>query len=588
MSNDDPLKNWQLENRGETLDRWKLQDTEQDLSKHMQLQPATGAGPDWQPIEYVREEKRRRTNWVLPSIVIVALVAVLCYAGWLALNRFGGASRLPVIGSLLPATGAQPAAPTPPAAATPVAGAAAAVTAAPPATPTVAPSPTAVSTAAASPLPPSPVPSLVTLYRGTVNAPDGVNARKEPSTAADVVKLLAKDEKVTVVDRRGDWSQVLLADNRTGWVTTSFLNLAAEELPLSEFNKIRVAAALPALAAEQAAAIGAGMTPAAASSMTSTAGAAVTPTLGPAPMVSLTLTVIGEPFVNARQRPAAEADVITTLPVSASVAAVGRTEDRQWLVVTLPDAKQGWVAAQFLAGTGDLGTLTVIAPDALAAQSEAGTRTAAGAQAPVALAKPLIVPPAPFTNTVPATGAALAVSDTVGVNARSAPTTTANVVIVVPNGAVLAVTGRSADGSWLRVALPDGAQGWMAKAAVAETANIDVTPVIESEAPAATAPLTTTAEQPPAAPTAAPTAGLPAAVVAKATISNPIGANLRPTPDQNTDPIATARGGDVFDVLGRSEDSQWIQVRQADGASAWLRINTVTLDKALDALPVVP
>ena len=105
MSNDDPLKNWQLENQGESPEQWKLLDTEQEVGKHMQLQPAEVSGPQWQPVEYRREAWPSR-NWVLPSIVIVALLAVLGYVGWIAFGQMGGV--LPDVGALVEALTGQP------------------------------------------------------------------------------------------------------------------------------------------------------------------------------------------------------------------------------------------------------------------------------------------------------------------------------------------------------------------------------------------------------------------------------------------------------------------------------------------------
>src|SRR5512139_2230006 len=89
MSTEDPLKNWQLEDRKQPdPEQWKLEDADQDLSKHLQLQEGE-TSPYWQPVEYERAPQARR-NWVLPSVLIVALLAVLGYVGWIAYNQLGG------------------------------------------------------------------------------------------------------------------------------------------------------------------------------------------------------------------------------------------------------------------------------------------------------------------------------------------------------------------------------------------------------------------------------------------------------------------------------------------------------------------
>ena len=98
MSTNDPLKNWQLENSGQSPDQWKLEDSEQDLNKHMQLEPAE-TNPYWQPVEYERDPRPRRRNWVLPSILIVALLGVLGYVGWIAFNQFNSGAGLALPGT---------------------------------------------------------------------------------------------------------------------------------------------------------------------------------------------------------------------------------------------------------------------------------------------------------------------------------------------------------------------------------------------------------------------------------------------------------------------------------------------------------
>ena len=97
----DPLKNWQLENRGEPLDQWKLQEAEQDLTRHLQLQPDEAGKQAWQPVEYKRVPGKRQTGWILPSIVIVALLLALGYVAWISLGQFGLGSR---VGAIAPCT----------------------------------------------------------------------------------------------------------------------------------------------------------------------------------------------------------------------------------------------------------------------------------------------------------------------------------------------------------------------------------------------------------------------------------------------------------------------------------------------------
>lgn len=65
----------------------------------------------------------------------------------------------------------------------------------------------------------------------TVNSPDGINMRKDPSTSGQVIKVLKKGDKVTIVDGPKtsdglDWYQVKVA-NQTGWVAKQYIDVAA-------------------------------------------------------------------------------------------------------------------------------------------------------------------------------------------------------------------------------------------------------------------------------------------------------------------------------------------------------------------------
>ncbi len=493
MSTDDPLKNWQLEDRKQPdPEQWKLEDADQDLSKHLQLQEGE-TSPYRQPVEYERAPQARR-NWVLPSVLIVALLAVLGYVGWIAYNQLGGG---------LGSRGEAAAAPTE--TVTPDAGAAAASPTTAPATPTVAPTATAVSAETPAPtIAPTPAIAMGELISGTVNAVQGVNARREPN--GEVIRTLNENEGVIVTRQDGDWLQVILSDGTTvAWVSSEFINRNPQMVPLEQLAAIFTAAGLPA------------PTPVAALS----AGADVTATVG----------------------------LSDTAPLSGV----------EGVTPTLP-----------LAGAAPL-----LTPNG-------------------------VIPTAPFTNALPAVGPALTVSDTTGVNARSAAGTDGAILLVVPNGAVLPVVGRNAAGDWLQVRLPDGQDAWMFGEAVIASPDATGAPVIDGtvgEAGAATGTitgtlagtgtgaLTTTLTATATAPATAPAvAGAPTG--ATATVANPLGANLRSAPSRDLEPIYSAASGESFAVIGRNGPGDWVQVVLPDGSAAWILGTLVEVSVGVDTLPV--
>ena len=169
---------------------------------------------------------RRRRNWVLPSVLIVALLAVLGYVGWIALGQLGGG-----FGSF---AGIAAPAPTETATVDAAAVAAAASPTPAPATPTAAPTATTAPVATATPtLEPTPDIAMGELISGTVNAVQGVNARREPN--GEIIRTLNEGEGVVVTRQDGDWLQVILSDGTSvAWVSSEFVNRTPQMVPLEQ------------------------------------------------------------------------------------------------------------------------------------------------------------------------------------------------------------------------------------------------------------------------------------------------------------------------------------------------------------------
>jgi uncharacterized protein YraI len=221
------------------------------------------------------------------------------------------------------------------------------------------------------------------------------------------------------------------------------------------------------------------------------------------------------------------------------------------------------VTGEFVTPQDDTAVLPIVVAEIALPQATPGVR----------LVVSPIAPPEPYTNTVPA-GPAVAISDTVGVNARTQPTTTGALLVIIPNGAVLPVLGRTQDASWLQVELPTGELAWVAREVVNVSSDVDTAPVV-GEGP------------PPAEATPAQTPELPVGG-ATATVSSLLGAMIRPQPDQNAEGLEAASRGATLPVTGRTADSAWLQVALADGALGYIRADAVTLDVDLASLPVVP
>lgn len=536
MSND-PLKNWKLEEGNEPLERWKLQDSEQS-ARHLQLQEGTESAAGWQPVEYTRAAARPGSrNWLLPSIVVVALLIALAYVGYVGFEGLGGLASNAVGPDATPAATEPAAATEPPASEEPTSEEPAAeaggeVAEAPTATPEP---PTA------TPLP-TLTPQLVTVRVGTVNELSGVNARRAATTTAEIVRMLGNGEKVTVVRQEGEWLQVILSDNQSGWAWAEYIDQAVgDQMTLEAWNAVLAAA---------------GLSPVTESVLVDEPAAPVD--------LALSLIVIADPGATVRVEPSTQAAVVGQVLLGAMLSASGRTEAADWLLVTLPEGSRGWIAADLVGGGEERMRLAVARSDLLVGEGSAPAAGVTAGEEPFVLQRNAAVPPAPYTNTLPAIGPAIAVSETVGVRTRTAPTLTADVSSILPDGAVLPVTGRTADGAWVQVTLPDNQRVWVFAEVVNLSSDIASAPLIGESA-----------EQPAASGGAA-----------TLTVTSLLGANVRVRPDNTSDALETVARNATFPALGRSADSTWIQIQLADGNSGWLLATAAQVSVAVETLDV--
>jgi uncharacterized protein YgiM (DUF1202 family) len=485
MSTEDPLKNWQLEDRKEPdPEQWKLEDADQDLDKHLQLQQGE-PNAYWQPVEYERAPQTRR-NWVLPSVLIVALLAVLGYVGWIALGQWGGG-----LGSL---PGMAAAAPTE----TPTVDAAAVAAAASPtpAPPTPTLEPTATLAPAETPtatIEPTPTIAMGELISGTVNAVQGVNARREPN--GEVIRTLNENEGVTVTRQDGDWLQVILSDGTTvAWVSSEFINRTPQMVPLEQLAAIFTAAGLPVPTAVAAPAPSAGLTETvdlASATPLPAAGEVVTPSLplaGSAPQltpngviptapftnalpaVGPALTVSDTTGVNARADASIAGAVLLVVPNGAVLPVLGRNAAGDWLQVQLPDGQRAWMFSEAVIASPDAASAPVVDGAAAGVTESLATPTA-----PTTISA---TPETPALAGAP-TGATATVANPLGANLRSAPSRDLEPIYSAGTGESFAVIGRNDAGDWVQVVLPDGSAVWALATTVEVSVGVDTLPVTQ-------------------------------------------------------------------------------------------------------------
>lgn len=170
-----------------------------------------------------------------------------------------------------------------------------------------------------------------------------------------------------------------------------------------------------------------------------------------------------------RAQPAVIAEPIRSVFQGQSYRIVGRTPDSAWLQLSFAG---GWILASFGQVTGALDGVPVVIASAPPAATPSPAAAVSGGQ-PAA-----VVAAGPVQYTV-------AVKSLFG---RSTPSLSGQKVISLFKGQAYAATARSADGSWLRLALNGGGTAWVPIAAGSLAGDPAGLPLGGSAAPVSTAP----------------------------------------------------------------------------------------------------
>jgi uncharacterized protein YgiM (DUF1202 family) len=572
-------ENWRLEEEGgKEADKWLLQESEQQVSDQWTLQqPPVEPINSWQPVEYVKAP-RPAGAWILPAIITVALLVTLGYAGYRVipglLSDESDPTSVPVVAV---DTGAETPAPE--------AEGATAEAIAPVDVPTTPPE-----TGATTPTLPAPTPtmtsSLVTQEFATVNSAFGVNARFSPNTDAAIIRILEDGERLFVFSQQGEWIEVFVADTpltegqplsgTVGFAATEFFTVTTQEITQQLRDEVLAyTGKLPTPTPEPTAA--AVVPPAESAPVTDTG--VVLPN---APILTVTINAING--VNVRRGPADvdETNIIRLLENGTVLPATGRTADNQWIQVTLPDAVSGWIAAEFLVPSADIAALPVLDG------SETITTTV-----PVTGAAPVtatgvvtsgVEPPAPYTSVVPGNSEpAIIVTVVDGVNARTDPALDADVEVVVPQGAVLPATGRSADNQWVQVELPTGVLAWIFRDTVTATPAVGALPAVGGPTPE---PILIPTATPGTAPVEPEATTAPEATTVTAEVI-PFFLPVYSAANNESDTVARSPRGTDFVVIGQNADGSWLQVTTPDGETGWVVAGNVRVTGDVDGVPVI-
>ncbi len=153
-----------------------------------------------------------------------------------------------------------------------------------------------------------------------------------------------------------------------------------------------------------------------------------------------------------------------------------------------------------------------------------------------------------------------AVIDTGALNIRQGPGVTYQVVTIAYQGNVVTLIGRNSSGSWAKVRLSSGTEGWLNLYYVTSSATISNLPVIESPA-----------EPNPAVPVA------PNALL-----------SLRSGPSLSDSVVGSVFQGQQVQAIGRNADSTWVKLKVLEtGLEGWISIAFIQLSTPIENLPVM-
>lgn len=275
----------------------------------------------------------------------------------------------------------------------------------------------------------TPAPSTGETAASTVKAKTtaALNLRKGPGTKYGVVKVVAKNTTVTVIEATNkSWYKVKLSNGTTGYFSTSYLKITSGSLDSLKATPTPAPTAAPTAEPETTAT----SDPNATATPEPTATAEPTATPAPTPGVVKAQTTAA---VNLRKGPGTSYSVIVVVAKNSTVT-VTEVTNKDWYKVKTSNNKEGYISSQYLKITsGSLDSLKATATP---------TPT-----------------PTP-TPSAPAAGTGEYVQTTTAVNLRSKASTSASVIRVLSSGTVVEVIDRKTK-DWVHVRTSDKKEGYL-------------------------------------------------------------------------------------------------------------------------------
>ncbi|PID86369.1 MAG: hypothetical protein CSB13_03845 [Chloroflexi bacterium] len=396
-----------------------------------------------------------------------------------------------------------------------------------------------------------------------------LNVRSGPGIEYSVVTSTFLGQSLSVYGRSGynTWVYVHTPDGQMGWVNSTYMTM---NLPLQN---------LPVVGG-----------------VTSPSGQAPTPALG----------MVNTGAVNVRSGPSYGHAIITIAYQGYTFDLLGRTGDNAWVKIEMVDGTQGWVNAGALDTTVPVNTLAVTnAPVTVPAGTAVGVvntgqlnvRSGPGIEHSIAASvfqnhtvqllgrntlstwlkvrlfdgqegwvnAKYITTNYPVSNlpvmwddaVVP--GAPTAIVGAGNLNVRSGPGPSYSALTTVSYGTTFTLVGRNHDGTWVKVRMGNGIEGWVNAAYLTTSVPVSSLPIVDGSTGT----------------------GVATAVVVTGAL------NVRSGPGVSHGQVAVAYQGAAMTLIGRNADGSWVKVRFTNGTEGWVNASHVQMNVPVSNLPAV-
>jgi uncharacterized protein YraI len=186
--------------------------------------------------------------------------------------------------------------------------------------------------------------------------------------------------------------------------------------------------------------------------------------------------------------------------------------------------------------------------------------------------QPAGIPPTEVANAaVPALDAQVSQGRT-GLRLRTAPDTNSRILRNLTEFTKLTILGRSSDGLWINVLTEQGDAGWVMSQFVDLYIDLNSVAIVDTGSVQVASVNTNTSSS--------------ATIIDGQVVGQGGGVNLRAIPSTNGTVLTTLPEFTTLDILGKTADNAWLQVKSPSGITGWVWAAYIQVNIDLGAIPI--